>query len=102
MNLAQWVASKLFLMRAPPPRPNAADKQSKPPPSSWHRVLGISEFAGNDEIRSAYRSLISRYHPDKVNSLGEESKALAEGKSKEITAAYREAMNSRGGFADTN
>ena len=102
MNLAQWVASKLFLMRAPPPQPSAADKRSKAPPSSWHRVLGISEFAGDDEIRSAYRSLISRYHPDKFSNLGEESKALAERKSKEITAAYREAMSSRGGFADSN
>lgn len=46
---------------------------------TWHRVLNINPDASVDEIRAAYQSLISQYHPDEC-------------KTKEITAAYQEAM----------
>jgi DnaJ like chaperone protein len=59
---------------------------------TWHRVLNINPSASLDEIRAAYQSLISQYHPDKVATLGAEVRALAERKSKEITAAYQEAL----------
>jgi len=32
---------------------------------------------GRDEIKSAYKKLAARYHPDKVNHLGDELKTLA-------------------------
>jgi len=50
----------------------------------------------SEEIRRAYRVLMSQYHPDKVAALGDELKEVAERKSKEITLAYREAMQARG------
>lgn len=50
---------------------------------TWHRVLNINPDASVDEIRAAYGSLIGQYHSD-------------ERKAKEITAAYQEAMRSRG------
>jgi DnaJ like chaperone protein len=59
-------------------------------------VLGVDPNASVEEIRQAYRLLISQYHPDRVATLGDELKALAERKSKDITRAYREAMNVRG------
>ena len=62
---------------------------------TWHRVLNINPNASVDEIRAAYESLISQYHPDKVATLGAELRAVAERKSKELTAAYQEAMRSR-------
>jgi preprotein translocase subunit Sec63 len=40
--------------------------------------------------------LISKYHPDKVDSLGQELKDLAGQKSQQITAAYQEGMRARG------
>ena len=64
--------------------------------SDCFRVLNVSSQASVDEIRRAYKVLLSQYHPDKVATLGDELKALAEKKSKEITAAYREAMRIRG------
>jgi hypothetical protein len=75
-----WVVSKLFF------RPPPAKDQSKPASNApaagaepgWHEILGVSSEATADEIREAYRHLISNYHPDKVD------------------AAYREAMRSRG------
>ncbi len=65
-------------------------------PASWDMVLNVAPEASVDDIRKAYKSLMSQYHPDKVASLGDELKALAEQKSKEITRAYREAMRIRG------
>jgi DnaJ like chaperone protein len=50
-----------------------------------------------EEIQAAYKSLIRQYHPDKVASLGEELRNLAEQKSKAINVAYKEAQETRGG-----
>jgi DnaJ like chaperone protein len=74
------------------------NRESEPRSQSgaWHRVLSVEPNASVEEIRQAYRQLISQYHPDKVAALGEELRTLAERKSKDITSAYREAMNIRG------
>jgi DnaJ like chaperone protein len=53
-------------------------------------VLGVSRQASLQEIKSAYRKLANKYHPDKMHDLGEEFKALAEERFKEINAAYHE------------
>ena len=50
-------------------------------------VLGISQNATEDEIKSAYRKLAKQYHPD-VNG----GSAEAEAKMKEINEAYSEAL----------
>jgi hypothetical protein len=39
---------------------------------------------------------MDQYHPDKAALLGDESKAQAERKSREIDAAYRQAILARG------
>ena len=70
----------------------AADRADAP----WYTVLKVSPSASVDEIHEAYRAQIRQYHPDKVASLGEELRALAEEKSKAINAAYQEALASKG------
>ena len=55
-----------------------------------HRVLGIDRNASPEEIKRAYRELASKYHPDKLEHLGDEFKALAETRFKEIQQAYQE------------
>lgn len=55
-----------------------------------HRVLGIDRSASIEEIKRAYRELASKYHPDKLEHLGDEFKALAETRFKEIQEAYQE------------
>jgi hypothetical protein len=93
-----WGVSKLFF-RAPPatdeskPTGAAAAAGARP---SCHEILGVPAEASADQIRDAYKHLISKYHPDKVDNLGQELRDLAEHKTQEITAAYREAMRSRG------
>lgn len=53
-------------------------------------VLGIGRDASIEEIKRAYRRLALKYHPDKVFSLGEEIRVLAENRFKEIQWAYQE------------
>ena len=53
-------------------------------------VLGVPRGASQDEIRRAYRKLVVKYHPDKVEYLGDEFKVLAEKKFKQIQEAYQE------------
>lgn len=100
--LAYWIVSRLSARvnprsKNPPPRP-----QHPPPiaPSDvrpqWSKVLDVAPSASAHEIRDAYRHLISKYHPDKVESLAHDVKDLAGQKAREINAAYREGMRSRG------
>lgn len=96
-GLVGFGAVHMFLRRpqapvAPPPAPPV------PPPAEphWTRVLELPADAGVEEIRDAYRRLISQYHPDKVASLGRELQELAEAKSKDIAIAYQAALMERG------
>jgi DnaJ domain/Protein of unknown function (DUF1232) len=63
------------------PRPREAPKDP-------YDILGVPPHASQEEIRSAYRKLAGRYHPDKVAHLGTEFQELAERRFKEIQAAY--------------
>jgi preprotein translocase subunit Sec63 len=84
-----WVVGKLFFRASP--RVHAA-----PGAPEWYQVLNVSTAASAEEIRAAYRQLISQYHPDKVQQLGPELQELATRKSQEITAAYEKGLRARG------
>ena len=68
---------------------------------SWYEVLEVSPSATYDEVSNAYKRKISKYHPDKVSSLGEEFKELADNRAKEINAAYNEAKRSFSGYSNS-
>ncbi len=55
-----------------------------------YKILGVTPRATPGEIKTAYRHLASQYHPDKVAHLGEEFRALAEKRFKEIQEAYQQ------------
>ncbi len=55
-----------------------------PEQRDYYEVLGVSKTASPDEIKSAYRTLAKKYHPD----VSTESKEVAEAKFKEISEAY--------------
>ena len=55
----------------------------------YYEILGVSRNASKNTIKKAYRRLAMQYHPDKVKSLGEEFRKIAEEKMKEINAAYQ-------------
>ena len=56
-----------------------------------YEILGITKGATEDEINTAYRNLVKKYHPDKY--VGNPLADLAAEKIREINAAYDSVMN---------
>ncbi|WP_147677741.1 TerB family tellurite resistance protein [Algibacter pacificus] len=61
-----------------------------------YKVLEITKGASVDDIKKAYRSMVKKYHPDKVLHLGEEHQKGAEEKFRQVQAAYEKIQNERG------
>jgi len=104
--LGYWVISKLIPGSKNVNKYNQfnEEKEFKTNPESetsddteWYEVLGVKPSSTKEEIQTAYKSLIRQYHPDKVASLGEDLRILAERKSKEINVAYKKAQDIKGG-----
>jgi hypothetical protein len=56
--------------------------------NTLYDILEVIPTASPETIHAAYRSLISRYHPDKVAGLGPELQAIANARTREINHAY--------------
>ena len=52
-----------------------------------YRVLGLTPDATDEEVRKAYRQMALKYHPDRVQSLGEDVQKQAEETFKKINEA---------------
>lgn len=64
------------------------EKQSDPQEEDFASVLGLIAPYDMDDVKSAYRTLIAQYHPDKVSRMGDEIRDVAERKAKEINESY--------------
>lgn len=51
-------------------------------------ILGVSEHAGMEEIKKAYRSLVKQHHPDRFYNESEEQQKIAEERFLRIQEAY--------------
>jgi len=73
------------------------EKQTSPEDECF-AILGISQDAAPDQIKSAYRALIRKHHPDKLMAQGvpPEFVATATEKMKRINVAYDTACRLRG------
>lgn len=69
----------------------------RPSPSEAYAILGITPSASDQDIRRAYRRLMSRYHPDKLAANGstEEMLRRATEKTQQIRSAYEVIAKSR-------
>ena len=61
-----------------------------------YKSLEIEPSATNEEIKKAYRSMAKKYHPDKVNDLGEDVKKSATEKFRSVNEAYENLKTQRG------
>lgn len=69
-------------------------KQTNP---NWaYQILELSPNCTDDEIKKAYRRMAMKYHPDKVNSLGEEVRQNATEKFRKVKEAYDYLKQQRG------
>ncbi len=57
---------------------------------SAYKILEIEKTASNDEVKKAYRKMAKKFHPDKLQHLGEEHVKGAEDKFKQVQKAYEE------------
>ena len=69
-------------------------KQTNP---NWaYQVLELEPNCTDEDIKKAYRRMAMKYHPDKVNALGEEVKQNATEKFRKVKEAYDYLKQQRG------
>jgi len=61
-----------------------------------YEVLGISPTATDADVKSRYRELVKKYHPDRVSHLGEEFAQLAKEKFVKLQSAWETIRKERG------
>jgi len=61
-----------------------------------YEVLGLSPSASDSDVKSAYRRLVKKYHPDALQGMGEDVVKEAEASFRQIQAAYEELCKARG------
>lgn len=61
-----------------------------------YEILGVKTNASDEEVKKAYRTLVSKYHPDKVYALGDEAISQATETMKQINMAWDVVKMERG------
>lgn len=61
-----------------------------------YAVLGLKSTATDEEVKKAYRRLAMKYHPDRVDTMGEEIKKNAAEQFRKINEAYEMVKAERG------
>jgi len=60
-----------------------------------YKILEITKSVSNNEVKSAYRKMVKKYHPDKLQDLGEEHLKGAKEKFQSIQDAYEQIKQER-------
>lgn len=64
--------------------------------SAAYKTLGISPEATNEELKTAYRNLVKKYHPDRYATQSQEAQAQAAEMFKQVQDAYEKIKAARG------
>lgn len=65
-------------------------------PDSAYKILEIDRNASVAEIKTAYRTMVKKYHPDKLQHLDEAHRKGGEEKFKKVQEAYEQIQKERG------
>ncbi|HEU4340642.1 MAG TPA: J domain-containing protein [Candidatus Binatia bacterium] len=84
-GIVSFLASK---MKPETPSKREAEPETVTEEQRYARILGVAEPIVPSEVRRAYRNLLAKYHPDKIDHLDEEFKQTAAQKAKELAQAY--------------
>ena len=60
-----------------------------------YKILEINKNVTDDEVKKAYRKMAKKYHPDRLQDIGEEHKKAAKEKFQNIQKAYENIKNER-------
>ena len=61
----------------------------------WFKILEIEKNASEKEIKKAYRKMVMKYHPDKLQGVSDDIIKLAEEKFRIVQEAYRKIIESK-------
>jgi DnaJ like chaperone protein len=64
--------------------------------NAYYTILEVQPSASDDEVRQAYHQMLKKYHPDKLEHLGEGVKQAATQKFMKVQQAYENIKNERG------
>lgn len=59
----------------------------------YYKILGVEKTASDEEIKSAYKKLALKYHPDRFAAKSEKEQKEAEEKFKEVNESYQVLSN---------
>lgn len=65
-------------------------------PDSAYKILEIERNASNSDIKKAYREMVKKYHPDKLQHMDEAYQKGAEEKFRKVQEAYEQLQKERG------
>lgn len=63
---------------------------------SAYKMLEITKDASDEEVKKAYRKMAKKYHPDRIQNVGEEHVKGAKEKFQQIQQAYEKIKSERG------
>lgn len=63
---------------------------------SAYKILEIEKSATNDEVKKAFRTMVKKYHPDKLMDMDEAYRKGAEEKFRKVQEAYETIQKERG------
>jgi len=72
---------------------NVAIFKNQEPLRNYYQLLALDASASAEDVKKAFRREIAKYHPDKVQHLGQEFQAMAAALAADLTEAHRILMD---------